>query len=125
MTKAKKKILIVDDEYYLTETLKLRLEFLGYEVLTAENGAESLEVLKANPVDLVVMDVLMPVMDGLEATAKIKKTDKTKKIPVLVLTAKAQPKDKAEAFAAGADDYLTKPFETDVFVSKVKKWTGT
>ncbi|MBI2083795.1 MAG: response regulator [Deltaproteobacteria bacterium] len=119
----KGRILIVDDEIFLVETLKDRLEFVGYEVLTAENGAEALTKLQApHPVDLILMDCMMPVMDGLQATQLIKGHEKLKKIPVIFLTARARKEDREEAFRAGADDYLAKPFETDDLLKMIEKW---
>lgn len=118
----KKKILIVEDEFYLAETIKARLEYQGYEVLYAENGAEALKLLASTPVDLVLMDVMMPVMDGWEATRRIKADPKLKALPVIFLTARAQHEDHIKAHEVGGDDYLSKPFESEELLDIIKKW---
>lgn len=117
-----KRILIVDDEYFLVETLRTRLEYAGYEILTAENGQEALALMDKEPVDLVIMDYMMPVMDGIEATKKIKANKKWKGIPVIFLTARARPEDRKAVYQAGAEDYLAKPFETDDLLAMIEKW---
>jgi len=122
MKDAKKRVLIVDDEYFLVETLKTRLEYVGYDVLTAENGADGLSLLEKEPVDLIIMDYMMPVMDGVEATKKVKASKKLKGIPVIFLTARARPEDRKTVYQAGAEDYLTKPFETDDLLAMIEKW---
>lgn len=122
MKNKKKTILIVEDEFFLAETLKDRFEFLGYDVLYAENGEEAIRLLQSSKVDLVVMDVIMPVMDGFEATRKIRADEKLKKIPVIILTAKARLQDEKESMAVGANDYMTKPFNADELVKKIEKW---
>ena len=118
----KKRILIVDDEYFLVETLKTRLEYAGYDVLTAENGADAVTTLEKEPVDLIVMDYMMPVMDGVEATKKIKANKKWKGVPIIFLTARARPEDRKTVYASGAEDYLSKPFETDDLLAMMEKW---
>lgn len=117
-----KKILIVEDEFYLAETIKARLEYAGYEVATAENGAEGLKFLGQGKPDLILMDVMMPVMDGWEATRRIKADPKLKQIPVIFLTARAQHEDHIKAHEVGGDDYLSKPFEADELMAMIKKW---
>ncbi|MBI2981378.1 MAG: response regulator [Deltaproteobacteria bacterium] len=118
----KARLLVVDDEIFLVETLRDRLEFVGYDVLSAENGAEALTKLQSNAVDLILMDCMMPVMDGLQATQLIKGHDKLKKKPVIFLTARARKEDREEALRAGADDYLPKPFEMDDLLKMIEKW---
>ena len=120
--KGKKRLLIVEDEFFLAETLKARLEFLGYEVLCAENGEEALKLLEKESLHLIVMDYMMPVINGIEATKRIKAHEKWKKIPVIFLSARARPEDQEEAREAGADDYLVKPFEMATFISIIEKW---
>jgi len=121
-TKRKSKILIVEDEFFLAETVKVRLEYLGYEVFYAENGSEALDFLKTNVVDVVLMDIMMPVMDGWEATRRIKADAKLKKLPVIFLTARARTEERAKGMEAGGDDYLTKPFEFQDLIAMVEKW---
>ncbi len=118
----KKSILIVDDEFFLAETLKGRLEHNGYSVFYAENGAMALSVLEKTPCDLILMDAIMPVMDGLEATKQIKAQKKLKKIPIIFLTVRARPEDRQAALSLGANDYITKPFESETLMSKVEEW---
>ena len=122
MTKQNKRILVVEDEYFLAEMLKMRFESLGYAVSCAENGAEALRVMETTPVNLIIMDLMMPVMDGIEATRQIKKNSKWKNIPILFLTARARPEDEKACYEGGADDYIAKPFETEILLSKVAKW---
>lgn len=122
MKKENPGILIVEDEVFLAETIGARLEFLGYQVAYAENGQEALEKLKSNLPDLILMDALMPVMDGFEATHLIKADPRLKNIPVVFLTALAGPGDKEKAIASGAEDYLVKPFEVADLISLIKKW---
>lgn len=120
--KLHKTVLIVEDEFFLAETIRARLEFLGYDVAYAENGEEALKLLRETRVDLVIMDVMMPVMDGYTATEKIKDDEKLKKIPVVFLTARAREEDRERAMASGADDYLAKPFRSEELMSMVEKW---
>lgn len=124
MKTEKKTILIVEDDFFLAQTLKDRFEFMGYKTIYAENGEAALACLASSTVDLILMDILMPVMDGLEATRRIKANDKWKKIPIIVLTAKARPEDERESRAAGADDYTAKPFNVHDLVKKIEKWTS-
>lgn len=122
MGEKKKKILIVEDEFFLAETIRARLEHQGYEISYADNGAEALALLEKTPVDLILMDVTMPVMDGWEATKKIRSHPKLKEIPVIFLTARAQHEDHLKAHEAGGSDYLSKPFESDELLRVVEKW---
>ncbi len=101
------KILVVDDEKLLVKGIKFNLENDGYEVLTASDGREAVEVAGGQPVDLIVLDVMMPRMTGLEACQKIREFSD---VPIIMLTAKAEDMDKLMGFEHGADDYLTKPF---------------
>ncbi|MBI5299402.1 MAG: response regulator [Deltaproteobacteria bacterium] len=120
--KLDKTILIVEDEFFLAETIRARLEFLGYDVAYAENGLEALQLLEITHIDLILMDVMMPVMDGYAATERIKADEKLKKIPVIFLTARAGEEDKKRAFETGADDYLAKPFRSEDLIAMIEKW---
>ena len=122
MKTLKKTILIVEDDFFLAQTLRDRFEFIGYKTAIAENGEAALAYLASSPADLILMDVLMPGMDGLTATRQIKANPRWKKIPVIVLTAKARPEDERESRAAGADDYMAKPFNVHDLVKKVETW---
>ena len=101
------KILVVDDERLLVKGIKFNLENDGYEVLTGADGVEAVEIAASEAVDLVVLDLMMPRMDGLEACQKIREFSD---VPIIMLTAKADDMDKLLGFEHGADDYLTKPF---------------
>lgn len=104
------KILVVDDEPNIRQLLEYNLKLDGHEVLLAGDGAEALEKVVSD-LDLILLDVMMPIMDGLETCSKLKTNPKTKDIPVFMLTAKSQMKDIEGAFSLGADGYLTKPFD--------------
>ena len=101
------KILVVDDEALLVKGFRFNLKSDGYEVITGSNGQEAVELTKSESPDLVVLDVMMPVMDGLTACGKIREFSD---VPIILLTAKADDMDKLIGFDHGADDYLTKPF---------------
>ena len=101
------KILVVDDEEILVKGIKFNLQNEGYEVVTGSNGTHALQLAKDGSVDLIVLDVMMPEMDGLEACRRIREFSN---VPIIMLTARTQEMDKLLGFEQGADDYLTKPF---------------
>ena len=101
------KILVVDDEALLVKGIRFNLQNDGYEVVTGSNGLEAVELVKSEDVDLVVLDIMMPEMDGLTACSKIREFSD---VPIILLTAKTDDMDKLMGFDNGADDYLTKPF---------------
>ena len=101
------KILVVDDEELLVKGIRFNLQNDGYEVITGSDGQEAVELTQSEKPDLLVLDVMMPVMDGLTACAKIREFSE---VPIILLTAKAEDMDKLIGFDQGADDYLTKPF---------------
>ena len=101
------RILVVDDENLLVKGIKFNLENDGYEVLTGNDGQEALDIASSQQVDLIILDVMMPRMDGLEACQRIREFSD---VPIIMLTAKADDMDKLMGFEHGADDYLTKPF---------------
>lgn len=101
------KILVVDDEALLVKGIKFNLQNEGYEVVTGSNGAEAVEAARDPEIGLIILDVMMPVMDGLTACQRIREFSD---VPVIMLTAKAEDMDKLLGFEHGADDYLTKPF---------------
>lgn len=101
------RILVVDDERLLVKGIKFNLENDGYEVLTGSDGAEALEIASSQQVDLIILDLMMPRMDGLEACQRIREFSN---VPIIMLTAKADDMDKLLGFEHGADDYITKPF---------------
>lgn len=112
-----KKILVVDDEQGLRESLKEYLGFSGYEVDTAYDGMDAITKAKSNDYDLIIMDIMMPRMDGISAVKEIRKTSH---IPVLMLSARGEEYDKLFAFEVGADDYVVKPFSNKEVVARVK-----
>jgi DNA-binding response OmpR family regulator len=116
-----KKILIVEDEANLVRLLKTRLEVFGYQVLSAEDGAKAFEKAKAEKPDLILLDVLIPIFNGYEVCKMLKEEASTKGIPVIMVTAKTTMGDVDEGFRAGADDYVTKPYEWNQLQAKIKK----
>lgn len=101
------KILVVDDEPLLVKGIRLNLQNEGYDVITGSNGLEAVQAARAENPDLIILDVMMPEMDGLQACSTIREFSQ---VPIILLTAKADDMDKLMGFENGADDYLTKPF---------------
>ncbi|MFH1503945.1 MAG: response regulator [Candidatus Omnitrophota bacterium] len=118
------RILVVDDERELAKAIQIRLNVSGYEVLTASNGVEGVKLAQETTPKLILLDVLMPEMDGLIALEKIKEDSRTKNIPVIILTAKSQSDDVSKAINLGAEDYIVKPFDYKVMLEKIKKALG-
>ena len=112
-------ILIVEDNEMNRDMLSRRLERKGYEVLLAVDGEEGLEVARANTPDLILMDMSLPIVDGWEATRRLKADDRLKHIPVIALTAHAMANDRDKALEAGCDDYDTKPIELPRLLAKM------
>jgi len=117
---AQEKILVVEDDPHIRHILKFRLERVGYQVSTAENGQEGLDKVHEEMPDLVLLDVMMPVMDGREVCRRIKSQFNTSHIPIIMLTAKADIHDKVEGLGDGANDYLTKPYEPKELLLRVQ-----
>jgi CheY-like chemotaxis protein len=117
-------ILIVEDNEMNRDMLSRRLERKGYEVLLAVDGETGLEVARANTPDLVLMDMSLPVVDGWEATRRLKADDRLKHIPVIALTAHAMANDRDKALEAGCDDYDTKPIELPRLLGKIEALLG-
>lgn len=101
------KILVVDDEELLVKGIRFNMQNDGYEVITGSNGLEALQLAKSQQPDLIILDIMMPEMDGLTACARIREFSN---VPIILLTAKVEDMDKLMGFEHGADDYLTKPF---------------
>jgi two-component system, cell cycle response regulator DivK len=118
---SQKKILVVDDTDWNRDLLVQLLED-DYEVLQAADGAEGVRMTEKNKPDLILMDLGMPVMDGWEATKKIKANDDLKHIPIIAVTSHAMVGDEIEARTAGCDDYLPKPIDEDLLLRKIKKF---
>lgn len=110
-------VLVVDDEKALRDFVRRNLEVRGYKVRTASNGLEALAVFQNENIHLVIMDIMMPHMDGLETTRRIRQDSH---VPIIILTAMGEELDKVRAFDQGADDYLTKPFGVGELLGRVK-----
>jgi CheY-like chemotaxis protein len=118
-----RRILIVEDDVRNVFALTSALEPRGAKVEIARNGREALTHLKEKPgVDLVLMDIMMPEMDGLEATREIRKIPELRKLPIIALTAKAMADDRENCLAAGANDYIAKPLDVDKLLSLTRVW---
>ncbi|MBI3408337.1 MAG: response regulator [Planctomycetes bacterium] len=116
----KSKILIVEDEASLAEVLTYNLQREGYEPVVAREGREGLRKAQTHLPDLVILDLMLPGIDGLEICRQLRASHRTAKIPILMLTAKAEETDQVIGFAVGADDYVTKPFSVKVLLQRVK-----
>ena len=115
-----KKILIVEDDMNIRELLRLYLEREGYETISAGDGGEGLRAFRRESPDLVLLDIMMPVMDGLQLSKQIKQTLRTGHIPIIILSAKADLKEQLEGLQVGADDYIPKPFSMAVIATKIR-----
>jgi two-component system, OmpR family, response regulator ResD len=112
-----KTILIVDDEPRIRHLISYYLEQEGFKTIEAENGKAALDIFMRRSIDLVILDIMMPIMDGMELCKEIRKTSE---VVILMLTAKSEETDKLLGYEFGADDYITKPFSPKVIVAKVK-----
>ncbi len=115
-----KRLLLIDDDPNLILLVKDYLEFRGYEVITAENGQEALDVLQKDTPDMIICDVMMPQMDGYSLVEHVRKDPRTSWIPVLFLSAKGQSQDRVKGLNTGADVYMVKPFEPEELVAQVE-----
>jgi len=115
------RILVTDDEPNIVRLIQVNLERQGFQVETANNGAQALEKIRANRPDLLVSDVMMPEMDGFELLSNIRRDPALENLPVIMLTAKAQDRDVLEGYTRGADMYLTKPFNPIQLVTFAKR----
>ena len=114
------KILVVDDSKFARAIVINGLKKEGFEICEAENGKESVDIAKIEKPDLILMDVVMPVLNGIEATRILKNLQETKKIPILILTGQNSKEEILEGFNAGADEYLCKPFKFNELLSTIK-----
>jgi len=117
---AKQTILIVDDEKDLLDLIEYNLKKEGFDVLKAENGEEGIAVAKEKNPDLVLLDIMMPKMDGMQAVEEMRKDDQLKNIPIIFLTARSDEKTEVEGLNKGGDDYITKPISTTKLISRIK-----
>jgi len=114
------RILVIDDDVNINELIKVNLELNGYEVITAPDGIKGYALAQQESPSLVVLDVMMPEVDGYTVAKRIRENPATKDVPILMLTAMGMLQDKAKGFAIGVDDYLVKPFEPDELVMRVR-----
>jgi DNA-binding response OmpR family regulator len=117
-------ILIADDDPDILALVSFRLERAGYEIVQARNGEEAVQVALARRPDLAVIDVMMPRIDGYEATRQLRQHEETSRMPIILLTARVQEEDIARGFDAGADDYVKKPFSPQELGSRVHAVLG-
>ena len=117
-----KKILVVDDEADLVKTIRFSLETKGYTVLVSYNGEDALNQARKEHPDLVLLDIMLPKLDGYKVCRLLKFDERYKHIPIMMLTAKTQEKDKILAMETGADEYITKPFDMDELIEKIKAY---
>ncbi|MFH1783782.1 MAG: response regulator [bacterium] len=115
------KILVVDDDPFIQNLVVYNLEQEGYTVIQADNGMDALDKAKREKPDLIVLDIMLPKMDGYKVSRILKFDKKYKEIPVLMLTAKAQEVDKETGMETGADLYMTKPFEPEALLKRVRE----
>lgn len=119
---SQKKILIVDDEVDLVETLRFPLEMEGYQILVSYNGEDGLNKARSENPDLIILDLMLPKLDGYKVCRLLKFDEKYKHIPIIMLTARTQEKDKILGIETGANEYITKPFEIDELIDKIKTY---
>jgi len=121
---SKGRILVVDDEIYIVHILDFSLGMEGYEVLTALDGEQALERVRSDKPDLIVLDIMMPKLDGYEVCRAVKSNPETRNIPVILLSAKGRNVDQKMGFDVGADDYITKPFSPRKLVERINAILG-
>ena len=118
---SQKKILVVDDEIAMTKVVEIRLRAAGYDVVLAHDGQEGLEKAKTENPDLMILDLMLPKMDGFKVCGLLKSDARYKKIPIIIYTARVQDSDQQLGKEVGADAYITKPFDPQVLLGKVKE----
>ena len=117
-----KKILIVEDNELNMKLFRDLIEASGYETLETRNGLDVLDLARKHRPDLILMDIMMPVLDGYEAMRRIRAQSRFEKLPILALTAKAMREDRAKCIAVGANDYMTKPVDATRLLSTLRVW---
>jgi Response regulator containing CheY-like receiver, AAA-type ATPase, and DNA-binding domains len=118
------KVLIVDDEPFNVDYLQQELEDLGYQIITAFNGQEALDKIKSQQPDLVLLDLMMPVLDGFAVLSEMKADNVLRDIPVIIVSAANDSKSIVKGIKQGADDYITKPVDPEHLVKKLKEYLG-
>ena len=124
MADSSKRILICDDDPVILRLLEVNLELEGYDVLTANHGEEAFEIASRELPDLVILDIMMPRLDGYQTCQKLKAQSSTEQIPVVFLSAKAQASDIEKGKSFGVSDYLTKPFDPNDLLDVVERLVG-
>ena len=119
-----KKIIVVDDEPDILKTMEIFLKCEGFDVITAVDGIEGLEKIKKETPDLVILDVMLPKLDGYKVCRLLKFDRNYKNIPIVIFTARAQEIDEKKAKEVKADAFITKPFQPDVFLAKIRELLG-
>jgi DNA-binding response OmpR family regulator len=119
-----KRILVVDDEIQLVEMVKMRLEAAGYDIILAYDGQEGFEKAKKDKPDLIILDLMLPRMDGYKVCGLLKSDSRYSGIPIIMFTARAQEEDARLGKDLGAEEYLTKPFEPKILLEKIKALIG-
>ena len=117
---SKKKILLAEDEPHIAHLIVFKLEREGFDVTWAKDGGEALELFNKDIPDLLLLDIMMPVMDGFDVLKHIKENESYSNIPVIMLTAKGQTSDVEKGFELGSDDYIIKPFRPAELVARIK-----
>ncbi len=120
LTMAKPRILIIEDERGLSDVLSYNLQREGYDTVVANDGREGLRKAQTQPPDLVILDLMLPGLDGLEVCRQLRAGKPTARVPILMLTAKGEETDQVVGFSVGADDYVTKPFSVKVLLQRVR-----
>lgn len=116
----KDKVLIIDDEEHIVELIKYNLESNGFDTVEAYNGKDGIRLAKAEKPSLILLDLMLPIMDGLDVCKNLRRDEDTRSIPVIMLTAKSEEIDKILGLELGADDYITKPFSVRELVARIK-----
>lgn len=114
------KVLVVDDEEHIVELIEFNLENNGYNVITAYDGVEAIEKTKGELPNLIILDLMLPKIDGIEVVSRLKREKNTENIPIIMLTAKSEETDKILGLELGADDYITKPFSVRELMARIK-----
>jgi len=119
-----KKIVLAEDEPQIAKLVEFKLKKEGYQVTWKKNGEESLKAIKEEKPDLILLDVMMPVMDGYEVLRQVKEDEQLRDIPVIMLTARAQERDVVKGIDSGVENYITKPFHPAELLARVKRILG-
>lgn len=120
----KKKILFVEDETFLVDMMKERLELNGYEMVAAYDGEEGLKKVEQEKPDLIILDSMMPKLDGFTVCRRVKADPKTKNIPVIIISAADRTELAKKSLSSGADDFLVKPYESEELLERIVKFIG-